>query len=252
MRIMQRKFVLVSGIVAICAGSTAALAGVRVIHASPNTGPVDVYVNTLPGAASPAIEDLAFTQGTGYVPLAPGTYDFRVTPANATSPIAINAEGVAIADADYTIAAIGFFANIQPLVLLDNRTTNPNAARVRFVHAAPDVPAVDIGLNSNGTNTATLFNATTFGTAANEGYIEVPGGTYNLGVFLDANNALALPVNNLQLQNNFVYTVFAMGSIAQNNVQAVVFVDAIPSPGAAGLLGMAGLACARRRRAKSC
>lgn len=248
MRISQRN-VLVA-IVASLAGTSAALAGVRVIHASPNTGPVDVYVNTLPGSGAPAIEDLAFTQGTGYVPLPAGTYDFRVTPANATTPVAINATGVPLADnTDYTIAAIGFFASIQPLVLVDNRTTNPNAARVRFVHAAPDVPNVDIGINNAGTNAGTLFNNVAFGNAASEGYIEVPAGTYNLGVFLDASNALALPVNNLQLENNTVYTVFAMGSLAQGNVQAVVFVDAIPSPGAAALLSFAGLACMRRRRA---
>ena len=223
----------------------AAQAGVRVIHASPNTPAVDVYVNTLPGAGAPAIEDLAFTQGTSYVPLPTGTYDFRVTPANATTPVAINATGVAIdGNTDYTIAAIDFFNNIRPLVLVDNRTQNPNAARIRFVHAAPDVPAVDVGLLSGGV----LFDNTAFGNAADEGYINVPGGTYDLGVFLDSNNGLALPLPGITLQNNVVYTVFAMGSLAAGNVQAVIFVDQIPSPGAAAMLGMGALVATRRRR----
>lgn len=232
---------------AMIAGGVAAsaMAGVRVIHASPNTPAVDVYVNTLPGAGAPAIEDLAFTQGTGYVPLPTGTYDFRVTPANATIPVAINATGVAIdGNTDYTIAAIDFFSNIRPLVLVDDRTQNPNAARIRFVHAAPDVPAVDVGL----LNGSVLFDNTAFGNAADEGYITVPGGTYDLGVFLDSNNQLALPLPGITLQNNVVYTVFAMGSLAQGNVQAVIFADAIPTPGAAALLGLSAVFAGRRRR----
>ncbi len=241
---MQNRLVI-TGIVTALAATPVALAGVRVIHASPNTPAVDVFVNTVPGSGNPAIEDLAFTQGTGYVPLPTGTYDFRVTPANAITPVAISALGVGIdGNTDYTIAAIDFFNNIRPLVLVDDRTQNPNAARIRFVHAAPDVPAVDVGLLSGGV----LFDNTAFGNAADEGYINVPGGTYDLGVFLDSNNGLALPLPGITLQNNVVYTVFAMGSLAQGNVQAVIFVDQIPSPGAAALLGMGALAATRRRR----
>jgi hypothetical protein len=235
---------LVSGITALSVVASAQ-AGVRVIHASPNTPAVDVYVNTVPGAGAPAIPGLAFTQGTGYVPLPTGNYDFRVTPAGATSPVAISALGVGIdGNTDYTIAAIDFFDSIRPLVLVDNRTQNPNAARIRFVHAAPDVPAVDVGLLSG----SVLFDNTAFGNAADEGYINVPGGTYDLGVFLDSNNGLALPLPGITLQNNVVYTVFAMGSLAQGNVQAVIFVDQIPTPGAAALLGMGALVATRRRR----
>ena len=64
-------------------------AGVRVVHASPDTPPVDVYVNTAPGAGAPAIANLAFRGATGYVPLPTDTYRFRVTPSGATSPVPI-------------------------------------------------------------------------------------------------------------------------------------------------------------------
>jgi hypothetical protein len=235
-------------LLALTAGS--AYAGVRVIHASPDTPPVDVYVNAVPGApgASPAISNLPFTQSAGYVPLPTGSYDFRVTPAGVTSPVAISALGVALdGSTDYTIAAIDFLANIRPLVLIDNNVSNPTRARVRFVHAAPDVPQVDIALNNGGSQGTTLFDNSSFGAAASEGYIEVPGGTYNLGVFLQ-NGALALPVNNLSLENGRAYTVFALGSLQQGNVQAAVYSDPIPAPAGAALLGCLGLATLRRRR----
>lgn len=238
-----------SSVVALGLLASTASAGVRVIHASPNTPGVDVYVNELPDG-SPAITNLTFTNGTGYVPLPTGTYDFRVT-LNGQNDVALPVLGVPLeGNVDYTVAAIGFTANIAPLLLVDNNSA-PAAgnAKVRFVHAAPDVPAVDIGINTNGTNTGTLFSDTAFGNAADEGYIQVPAGTYNLGVFLAGNaTGLALPVNGLSLAAGQVYTVFAMGSLAQGNVQAVVFTDPIPSPGAAAMLGLAGLAAMRRRR----
>lgn len=220
-------------------------AGVRVIHASPDTPPVDVYVNEAPDG-SPAIAGLAFTQGTGYVGLPTGAYDFRVTPSGSTT-VALSATGVPIdGNVNYTVAAIGFTSSIAPLLLVDNAIEPaPGMSRVRFIHAAPDVPQVDIALNLSGVPGSVLFNDVTFGNAASEGYIDVPAGNYELGVFLGS--TLALPVS-VSLAGGQAYSVFAMGSLATNNVQAVVFPDPVPTPGAAGAMALAGVMAARRRR----
>lgn len=228
----------VAGLVA-CGAS----ADVRIIHASPDAPAVDVYVNEVPGVGSPAITGLAFTQGTGYIGLPTGTYDLAVTATGAFSPV-ISAPGFAIDETqDITIVAVNFLSSIQPLVLNDDRTSDPFAARVRFVHAAPDVPTVDIGLAGGG---PLLFDGVSFGESG--GYISVGAGSYDLDVLLGGTGTVALSVPGVELQNGFVYTIFAMGSLATNDVQAVVFVDAIPTPGTLGVLAMAGLAMSRRRR----
>jgi MYXO-CTERM domain-containing protein len=64
-------------------------------------------------------------------------------------------------------------------------------------------------------------------------------------VFLGS--TLALPVN-VTLAAGEAYSVFAMGSLATNDVQAVVFADPVPAPGGAVALALAGLLSARRRR----
>lgn len=230
--------------IAVLAGVVpAAAADVRVIHASPDAPNVDVYVNQTIGVDAPAISNLAFTQGTGYLPLPTGLYDLQVTAFGGVSPV-IDAQDVHIdQNIDVSVVAINFLNSITPLILVDDRTSDASNARIRFVHAAPDVPTVDIALAGGG---GTLFDAVSFGNSG--GYISVPGGSYDLEVQLDSDNSLALAVPGLQVENGFVYTVFAMGSQTQGNVQAVVFVDAIPAPGAVATSGAGLLMASRRRR----
>jgi MYXO-CTERM domain-containing protein len=107
------------------------------------------------------------------------------------------------------------------------------------------VPQVDVALSLNGTAGSVLFNDVSFGSAASEGYIEVPAGSYNLGVFLGS--TLALPVN-VSLNAGEAYSVFAMGSLATSDVQAVIFSDPVPTPWSAAALALGGILAARRRR----
>lgn len=231
------------GVIVLAGAAQAAFGGVRVVHASPDAPNVDVYVNNAPGIGAPAFSNLPFRSATGYAPLPTDNYRFRVTPASLTSPVVIDAANVPIMGSqDYSVVAINFLSSISPLVLVDDNTINPTQARVRFVHAAPDVPTVDIFAQGVATP---LFDATSFGNSG--GYISVAPGTYNLEVRLDSSGALALPVPGVNLQAGAVYTVFAMGSLRDNNVQAVLLRD-IPAPGAAALLPLAALTSLRRRR----
>jgi hypothetical protein len=246
-----RSAVALSAIVLLSAGASSA--GVRVIHASPDAPNVDVYVNTAPGAGAPNIANLAYRSATPYVALPTGDYRFRVTPAGATSPVVIDATAPISGSVDYTVAAINQLASISPLVLVDDNTVISNKARVRFVHASPNAPAVDVALAGAG---PVLFNATTFGNVgvAQPGfgtgnYLVLDGGSYNLEVRLDSNNQVALNLPGINLQNGFVYTIFAVGLVGNANTPlgAQIFTD-VPAPTSAAALVMAGLLATRRRR----
>lgn len=238
---MKHALALVAALAAAPALS-AALADIRVIHASPDTPPVDIYVNAVPGpGVTPAISGLGFTQATPYVGLPAGSYDFRVTPAGAAAPIALELLGVGLApNTDYTVAAINFFSSIEALTLVDDNTIDPAAARIRFVHTSPDAPAVDIRLAGGG---PILFSNVAFRETG--GYVTVPGGSYDLEVTVAGTNTVALSLPGVGVNNGFVYSVFAMGDLA--NLQAVTFVD-VPAPGSLGMIAVAGLLAARRRR----
>ena len=241
---MKNRTTPVAAVIVATAGLTvAANAGVRIIHASPDTPNVDVYVNQTPLVDTPAVPNLAFTQGTDYIALPTGDYDVQVAAAGTdTVPLQVNPFSVDDTQ-DVTVVAGNFFSSIEPFVFTDDRTSDANNARVRFIHMAPDVDTVDVAVAGDA---LPLFNAVSFGQSG--GYLTLPAGTIDHDVRFDADDSVALPVPGVTLRAGLVYTIFAMGSLQTNDVQPVVFVDATPAPGAVATLGLAGLMATRRRR----
>jgi LPXTG-motif cell wall-anchored protein len=107
---------------------------------------------------------------------------------------------------DYTVVTIGQLANIEPLVLVDNNSA-PEAgkAHVRFVHASPDAPAVDIAV----TGGPVLFSNVPFKGVGD--YLPVDAGTYDLEARIAGADTVALSVPGVALADGTVYTIFAMG-----------------------------------------
>jgi hypothetical protein len=193
-------------------------ARVRVVHASPDAPAVDVWVND-----GIAFSNAPFKGITDYAALDTGTYNVKVVPNGATEPVVIEAD-LALEAKDYTVVAVGLLENIEPLVLVDNNNS-PAAgkAHVRFVHASPDAPAVDIAVK----NGPVLFANVAFKEIGD--YLPVDAGTYDLEVRLAGTDTVALDVPGLALAEGTVYTVFAMGLAGgEPTLAAIPSVDAMP------------------------
>ena len=217
---------------------------VRVVHASPDAPAVDVFVNN-----GKAFSNAAFKAATNYASLTPGAYDIKVFPTSANgqgNPV-ISAKPTLAAGA-YTIAAVGKVANIEPLVLTDN-LAKPAAgkAHVRFVHASPDAPAVDIAVKGG----PVLFPNVAFKGFSQ--FTPVDAKTYDLEVRLAGKTDVALAVPGVTLKDGDIVTIFAMGLAGgQPALQAVPVAyaaapTAMPTTGAdpvvlAALVVIAGLA----------
>jgi LPXTG-motif cell wall-anchored protein len=221
---MKRLLVISAVLVLSLALATSALAQddmarVRVVHASPDAPAVDVWVD-----GNVAFSNAPFQGITDYASLAAGSYQVQVTPTGATEPVVIDAALDLAASTDYTVVAVGMLADIEPLVLVDNNAA-PAAgkAHVRFVHASPDAPAVDIAVADGG---PVLFSNIAFKGVGD--YLPVDAGTYDLEVRLAGTDTVALSVPGVALADGTVYTIFAMGLAAgEPALAAVPSVDAV-------------------------
>jgi hypothetical protein len=108
--------------------------------------------------------------------------------------------------------------------LVDNNALpEEGKAHVRFVHASPDAPAVDIAVADGG---PVLFGGISFKGVGD--YLPVDAGTYDLEARLAGTETVALSVPGVTLEEGTVYTVYAMGFAGGGEpaLQAVVSVDA--------------------------
>jgi hypothetical protein len=210
-------------------------ANIRVLHASPDAPAVDVFVD-----GSEAISDLAFDEITDYVAVPGGDHNIQVFPASAdgTGDPVIEADVTLDADTDYTIAAVGLLADIEPLVLVDdNAAPAAGEAKLRFVHSSPDAPAVDIYAEGAG---VVVPNAA-FKDAS--GYLGLAASTYNLEVRAAGTETVALDLPGITLEEGKVYTAFAVGLLEGDPaLNAKLTVDATFDPAAddAAALPVAG------------
>lgn len=188
-------------------------ARVRVIHASPDAPAVDVLVN-----GAPALTGIAFGEATSYAPVPAGTYDVKVVPAGGSAGQAvIDADLNLLYYKDYTVIAIDNLAEITPLVLEDdNGTVDPQRARVRFVHASPDAPPVDIAVAGG----PILFGNVAFGEVGD--YVTVPAGRVDLEVRAAGTAPAVLEIDGVKLEGGRVYTIVAIGQLAGNPALGVL------------------------------
>jgi LPXTG-motif cell wall-anchored protein len=217
-RVLAVSAVLVLSLVlATAAFAQGGQASVRVIHASPDAPAVDIWID-----GNVAISDVAFAEVTDYADLAPSTYNVQVSPTGATEPIVIDADLELAADTDYSVAAVGTLENIEPLVLVDNNAAPAEGmAHVRFVHASPDAPAVDIAV----TGGPVLFSNIEFKGVGD--YLPVDAGTYDLEARVAGTETVALSVPGVALEAGTVYTIWAMGLVeGEPALTAVASVDA--------------------------
>ena len=220
-----QRFVILLLLGAFVAGPALAVgtgrdARVRVVHASPDAPPVDVLVD-----GGRALVDIAFGEVTDYATLRAGEYTVEVVPAGLDGPVVIGPATLNLFfNRDYTVVALGRFAEdeIEALVLADdNRPASQRFARVRFVHASPDAPPVDIAV-AGGPG---VFSNVAFKGVGD--YVDVPKGSYDLEVRAAGSPDAVLTVPGVELQGGTTYTVFATGLLSDGTLAPVVSVDAV-------------------------
>lgn len=186
---------------------------INIIHASPDAPAVDVYLD---GTA--ALTNLAFGTASGWVAVPAGAYKVQVTATGAAIDTAvIDADVTLEGGAAYEVAAVGLLANIQPAVNQVNLSaTAADSARVRVIHASPDAPAVDVAVTGGDVLVPNLAFPST------SAYLDVPAGSYDLEVRPTGTTDVALALPGVTLDATIVYSVYAIGQVADSTLTVLV------------------------------
>jgi hypothetical protein len=192
------------------------VAFVRVAHLSPDAPEVDVWVD---GALQ--LEDVPFKGFSGYLELSAGDHDVMVYVANTTSNPVIDETVTVMGGSAYTAAATGLVddASLALTIFVDDLSTAADKARIQFVHASPDAPAVDITL-LDGTK---LFSNVSFGNSGTS--LLVDGAAYSLQARLANTETVALSFADVPVSNGMNYTVYAIGLLGEGTITAMVAVN---------------------------
>ncbi|MBF8982096.1 DUF4397 domain-containing protein [Lutibacter sp. B2] len=174
---------------------------VRILHASPDAPPVDVYAS-----GKLIAKNLKYKQFTEYLPLIPGKYSILVYPAGTTTTPVINTSLDVMPNSDYTVAATGLLKNIKPLVIPDTASAMmPGMSQLKFVHLSPNAPMVDVTL-PDGT---ILFRNVEFKEITPN--LIIPPANYTIQLRLAGTDKVALNAPNQLVKLNRYYTIYAVG-----------------------------------------
>lgn len=188
----------------------------RVLHASPDAPPVDVYLNGFR-----ELRNVRYKTISNYLDVLPGEHRIQIVPAGKTlaqGPLVIDTALNVEKGKVYAVAAAGLLANIKPIVAVDTgEQPQQNRGQVRVWHLSPDAPAVDVVFTQG--NNMPLAKALAF--TAVTPYSDVAAGAQ--GVAVQANGA-SVVTTNLVVPANGTLTMYIIG-LVNGSPQAEVIVS---------------------------
>lgn len=217
---MTRRFVLLCWLALAtlawslpAAAQTAGTARVRVIHASPDTPPMDLFVDN-----QPVLRDVAFAAIGDYQDWPAGSHTIAVAPAGQGIEAAVASERLDLeAGTAYSLAVV--LLNNRNFVQLTDDLTAPPAgkARVRVLHFSPDAPGADVEV----INGPKLAQNVAFGTASP--YQTVDATSYDLRLVTSGNNTVIVQLPATTLSAGTIYDAVAIGRLAAIQVELASF-----------------------------
>ena len=181
---------------------------VRAIHLSPDAPEVDIDYELV--EVQETIVGLAYKEASPYTEVSTGTVKVTFKRASDGEELGGIEDPVFASDIDNTVYAVNFAANLEFIQSEDDRTGDADNATVRFVHAAPDAPQVDV--KTDAADGSAVFSGAAFKDITD--YTTVPPGDYVFVVTAagDTENAV-VTFESVTLDAGGQYTIVALGTL---------------------------------------
>lgn len=210
-------------LLALPAGASGAAVGpegsgaLRVLHASPGTGPLDVWVD-----GERTLEGVVFGTASDYLRVDRGRHrvELKAAPSTARDAAALTAS-VGTSGAPRTVVARPSSAGLRQRTLRDAAAADGEPARLRVVHASPDAGAVDVQVRPTPDGEWTTV-ATDIAFGEGSRYVELRPGTHDVRLLATGSDDLVHVVADVAADAGSSQTVNVIGL-------------ATPGPGQPGL-----------------
>jgi hypothetical protein len=183
---------------------------VRIIHASPDVGTADVFVD-----GSVLLSSFQFGAITDYAAIPPGPHKVQIALVGKGVGGSLITQTLAVSPGiAYTVAATGTQATGLGLeVFIDDNVVSGNMAKVRVYHLSPDAGNLSV---SDGSST--ILNGITYRQAS--GYVSIPAQPYTFNVSGGSlSNNLSVAVT---AKADTITSIFAVGLVnGTPNIQLV-------------------------------
>lgn len=215
---MGSFLVLIAG----CAGSSQDNARFRVVHTSPDTSALAVRFNV-----EVAINSLTYKSASSYVKMLSGGHTLHVV--NAATPLGTPriSRNLEFRGGDQTALVVGGSANLDILLVPDSNaaSTTPGNARLRLVHAASELAAVDVYVTDPAASLSTSSpNVTSLAFKGTSPYLEFPEGNYRVRVTPAGSKSVSSDSGTLSLTKGHVYSSVLVGGLGAP-LQSVTLTD---------------------------
>lgn len=193
---------------------------VRIIHASPDVGTADVFVD-----GSKLLSSFAFGAVTGYASIPPGPHKVQIALVGKGIGASVITQTLDVSPGTaYTVAAIGTKATGLSLeVFVDNNFISPGTTKFRVYQLSPDAGSVSVAEGH-----ITLLNGVSYRNASN--YLSVAAGAYTFQVASPSNSATLS--TSTTLKANTVASLFVVGMFSGAPKSALVTSQTQGLPGA--------------------
>lgn len=147
------------------AAGSSAVGYVRLAHLSPDTDPVDVYLDSLSGSLPQQVfRGVGYGVLSQYLKLPVGGYSvsMRKTKSVPSDPILLTTSVSLSSNSAYTVAGVGKNVDIGLRVLKDDlKLPTGNKAKVRIIQASMQLPVIDVRLPGGSPIATNVAFATT-------------------------------------------------------------------------------------------
>jgi len=184
----------------------------QIVNLSSDVNPLNLYINSV----KQGVTTYNYPTSSGYflLPSLTPPIQFRATNASAVN-IPYQIDTVLRSNSKYTLFLTGYLkdSTIKNSILsLDTATVPPvGRALLRFVHASPSSPMLDIRANDTLAFNNIKFNSVTR-------YIRMPTGTYTFTINVHSTpSKIETTLSNVALQDGRAYTIYTQGIVGRTD-----------------------------------